>query len=71
MKRKSKSLEPRSENARFPAGVEERIRRRAYELYKRRGRVDGFALDDWLQAENEILGSQMQRRSKASPGSQC
>ncbi len=71
MKTKSKSLESRSENAKFPTGIEERIRQRAYELYQQRGRVDGFALDDWLQAENEILGSQMQRRVKASRGSQC
>src|SRR5437870_8786878 len=31
--------------------LEEQIRRRAYELYEQRGRVDGYALDDWLQAE--------------------
>jgi len=29
--------------------IEERIRLRAYELYERRGRRDGHALDDWLQ----------------------
>jgi Protein of unknown function (DUF2934) len=33
---------------------EERIRLRAYELYEQRGRRDGFALDDWLQAETEL-----------------
>ena len=31
------------------------IRFRAYELYERRGRGDGHALDDWLQAEAEVL----------------
>ncbi len=31
------------------------IRFRAYELYERRGRGDGHALDDWLQAETELL----------------
>ncbi len=31
MKTKSKSLESRSENAKFPTGIEERIRQRAYE----------------------------------------
>ena len=30
------------------------LRRRAYELYEQRGRVDGYALDDWLQAEAEV-----------------
>jgi Protein of unknown function (DUF2934) len=33
---------------------EESIRLRAYELYEWRGRRDGHALDDWLQAEAEI-----------------
>jgi hypothetical protein len=33
---------------------DERIRRRAYELYEQRGKLDGHALDDWLQAEAEI-----------------
>jgi hypothetical protein len=30
------------------------IRRRAYELYEKRGRTDGHALDDWLQAEADL-----------------
>ncbi len=34
---------------------EERIRRRAYELYLRRGNQPGSEIDDWLQAEREIL----------------
>jgi hypothetical protein len=32
-----------------PAG--EDIERRAYELYLARSRADGYALEDWLQAE--------------------
>ena len=32
-----------------------RIAERAYELYEQRGREDGHALDDWLQAERELL----------------
>jgi len=31
-----------------------RLARRAYELYERRGRQAGFALQDWLQAEEEL-----------------
>ena len=34
--------------------LEERIRRRAYELYVRYGNQSGSELDDWLQAEEEI-----------------
>jgi hypothetical protein len=31
------------------------INRRAYELYLQRGCREGHALDDWLEAEREIL----------------
>ncbi len=34
--------------------VQEKIRRRAYELYEGRGRDDGHDLEDWLQAESEV-----------------
>jgi hypothetical protein len=40
-----------------PTMLEEQIRLRAYELYEARGHEDGHDLDDWLQAEAEILGS--------------
>jgi hypothetical protein len=32
----------------------EEVQARAYEAYIQRGRVDGFDLDDWLQAEREL-----------------
>ncbi len=35
---------------------QEQIRTRAYELYEQRGRVDGFAEQDWFTAESEMLG---------------
>ena len=35
--------------------IEERIERRAYELYVQRGNQSGSELEDWLQAEAEIL----------------
>lgn len=34
----------------------QRIREKAYELFERRGKRDGHALDDWLQAEAELTG---------------
>ena len=71
MTAKLKSLRPRSPKPTQPNDIEESIRRRAYELYEQRGRVDGFALDDWLQAESEILGAQKQRTAKAARGSRC
>ena len=38
--------------------LEEQIRRRAHELYVERGNQSGSELDDWLQAEEEILQAQ-------------
>jgi hypothetical protein len=32
----------------------EGIQLRAYEIYIERGRTDGRALDDWLEAEKEL-----------------
>ena len=37
--------------------LDDEIARRAYELYEARGFVDGFDVDDWLQAEQEIVES--------------
>jgi hypothetical protein len=39
---------------------EERIRKRAHELYLQRGRVSGFEIDDWRQAEFEVWEAQLQ-----------
>jgi len=41
--------------------LHEQIRIRAFELYELRGREDGHDLDNWLQAESEIV----QQRAKA------
>lgn len=35
--------------------LEHEIRLRAYDLYERRGGTDGHALEDWLQAEHDVL----------------
>jgi DUF2934 family protein len=35
----------------------EEVRILAYALYEQRGKQDGFAEQDWLQAEAEIVGS--------------
>lgn len=39
-----------------PQNIEERIRRRAYELYEARGREHGHDWEDWFRAESEIKG---------------
>lgn len=35
--------------------LQDQIRTRAYEIYEHRGRHDGFAEQDWLEAEAEIM----------------
>jgi hypothetical protein len=37
--------------------LSDEIARRAYEFYEARGYVDGFDVEDWLQAEQDIVGS--------------
>lgn len=39
----------------LPDGMWERIAQKAYELYERRGRQQGRALDDWLEAEAIVM----------------
>ena len=65
-------------SAKFPApnstnrtDIAERIRRRAYEIYEQRDRIDGLDLDDWLQAESEIMGAIQPRKNKAARVSGC
>jgi len=57
---KSKSREPLPRKPKSVSNAEEKIRVRAYELYEQRGMIDGHALDDWLQAEAEIVGKRGQ-----------
>lgn len=44
-----------------PTHTEHLIRRRAYELYEKRGREDGHAEEDWLRAEAEVLGTALRK----------
>jgi hypothetical protein len=53
--------------------VRERISRRAYELYENRGGEHGREVEDWLEAENEVLSpliEQEMRESTETPGAQ-
>ena len=43
----------------------QKISERAYRLYLDRGAEDGRALEDWLRAEQEVLG---ERPTRAVPG---
>jgi hypothetical protein len=42
--------------------LDERVRRRAYELYVQRGNESGSELDDWLQAEEELRRAEEEAR---------
>ena len=44
----------------LPDPLEEEIRRRAYERYEERGKQEGHDLDDWLEAEREVLEAKAQ-----------
>jgi hypothetical protein len=36
------------------ADLADQVRIRAYEIYEKRGREDGHALEDWLEAQSEL-----------------
>lgn len=47
-----------------PTDITEQVRTLAFALYEQRGKEEGYAEQDWLKAEAEILG--LQRTFKAS-----
>ena len=63
---KSKARQPRSIKTAQSSDIENCMRRRAYQLYEQRGSLDGFALNDWLQAEAEVLRAQKQPKVKSA-----
>lgn len=42
----------------LPQPSREAIAKRAYELYLRRGSVPGYEVEDWLQAEAELIAEE-------------
>ena len=46
-----------TERASKGAHTQDLIARRAYELYEQRDRQDGGALEDWLNAERQVVGA--------------
>jgi hypothetical protein len=62
MRGMARATEPRIEEL----SRQQRIRRRAYELYVQREQRSGSALDDWLQAEAEIRQAEEKAVDEAS-----
>jgi len=63
MKSNSGDREQPVQSLKAPADLQGQVRRRAYELYEERGKVDGFEVEDWLQAEAEFLGARRTGRA--------
>jgi len=53
--------------------LERKIRLHAQKLYDKRGQTEGLALQDWVQAESEVLGKSilapLYRRTRAESSS--
>jgi hypothetical protein len=45
---------------------QEQVRCHAYDVYEQRGREDGHELDNWLQAESEIVPQFTRRKTMAA-----
>jgi hypothetical protein len=58
IEKKPSTLAPKSDEPTVLISIERQIQKRAHELYEQRGRTNGHELDDWLQAECEIKGTQ-------------
>jgi Protein of unknown function (DUF2934) len=50
-----------------PPPTREAIARRAYELYLQRGSVSGYEVEDWLQAEAELIAAAADRSDARGP----
>lgn len=59
----STSVSIHTENMLRTPGIDEEIRRRAYELYEERGRQQGLEVQDWVRAETEILSRHKREKS--------
>ena len=55
-----------SPNPVFPADLHNAIRRRAEEIYLQSGRIPGRDVDNWAQAEREILAQAEKRNRRAA-----
>ena len=69
----SQTINPKEDPVTAPTGAESqyryfedlgsRIASRAYELYVQRGQEDGHDIEDWLEAERQILPKEISERA--------
>jgi Protein of unknown function (DUF2934) len=52
-----------------PSPTREQIAARAYQIYLERGRTDGHDVDDWMQAEYELLQLPVRKLAELEPPS--
>ena len=57
------TLKKQADRMPVSAPTSEEIAQRAYEIFVARGGEPGHEIDDWLQAESELLGEHAARRS--------
>ena len=53
----SEKTSPAEQAARRVEAHQGRVAQRAYELYEQRDRQEGRALEDWLNAERQVVGA--------------
>jgi DUF2934 family protein len=61
------TLAPKSDEPTVLIPIEQQIQQRAHELYEQHGRTGDHDLDDWLQAEREIKGTQANAATSKEP----
>jgi hypothetical protein len=49
------------------SSVKQLIEERAYHLFLKRGGVQGYALEDWFQAEKDVLAELDSKKKAAAP----
>jgi hypothetical protein len=57
--------EPFARSKPIPIDLEEEVRRHAYQIYEQRGATPGSDVEDWLQAEAEIVDNPQRLRRVA------
>ena len=67
MNPKASKSEANNDSPDITIDFEQRIRSRAYELYVLRGGEHGRDIDDWLQAEAELMAERLQLPIEAKP----